>query len=148
MKKFIKALEDKGIMENIVTSGIITEKMTGIPVGHEGLEMILDFHMTIDEDPEDIFLQEAHAIAVKSIFKYVQKQIAERQKVEALNDVDFEGLFAKATGKAPVKEEVKKEESKDLNAKIEDMIMKSMSRVMDNVIADVLKASLTSDDCK
>lgn len=148
MKKFIKALEDKGIMEAIVVSGVFTEKVTGRPAPQDGLEMILDLHMWQDEELEDIFLQEAHAIAVKSVFKYVQKQIVERQKVNALNDVDFEGLFAKATGKAPLKEEVKKEESKDLNAKIEDMIMKSMSRVMDNVIADVLKASLTSDDCK
>lgn len=96
MKKFIKALEDQGIMEGIITSGIVTEKITGEPVSIGGLEMILDFHMTIDEELEDIFLQEAHAIAMKSVFKYVQKQILERQKVEAMDCVDFKGMFEKA----------------------------------------------------
>ena len=127
MKKFIQALEEQGIMEAIVESAISTERITGIPVGQEVLEMILDFHMMIDEDLEDLFLQEASAIAMRSIFKHVQKKVVERQKVEAMNDVDFDGLFAKATGKVPLKEEVKKaidslnEEIKKLNESFADM---------------------------
>lgn len=134
MKKFIKALEDKGIMKSIVDSAVITENITGCHVNQNGLEMILDFNMMKDEDLEDIFLQEAHAIAVKSVFKYVEKQIAERQKVEAMNDVDFDALFEKATGKTP-----SKEESKNLDAKIEDMMLKSMSKALDEMFSEILK---------
>lgn len=146
MKKFIKALEGKGIMKEIVDSAVITEKMMGRPVQQDGLEMILDFHMTIDENLEDIFLQEAHAIAVKSIFKYVQKQVVERQKVEALVGVDTDALYAKATGKTASKEQVQKEESKDLNARIEDMVMESMSKALDDMFGNMLKSMF--DDCK
>jgi hypothetical protein len=146
MKKFIKALEDKGIMKGIVDSAIITENITGCHVNQNGLEMILDFHMMKDEDLEDIFLQEAHAIAVKSVFKYVEKQIAERQKVEAMNGVDFDALFAKATGKTPSNEDAKKEESKDLDAKIEDIMLESLSKALDEIFDDILKKMV--NDCK
>lgn len=134
MKKFIKALEDRGIMKSIVNSAILTEKVTGCSVNQEGLAMILDFKMTNDENLKDIFIQEAHEIAVKSVFEYVQKQIDEKEKVEALNNVDVEELFKKATRNAPIKEE-----SKDMNDKIEDMLLESFSRVMDDVLTDLFK---------
>lgn len=149
MKKFIEALEKNGGMGRIVNSAILSEKVTGRPVSQEGLHLILEFEMAMDENLEDIFLQEAHAIAVKSVFKYVQKQIVERQKVEAMNGVDFDGLFAKATGKTPSKEQKEqeqKEESKDLNDRIEDMVLKSMSKALDEMFGNMLKA--TFDDCK
>jgi hypothetical protein len=106
MKKFIKALEDGGVMERIISSGTMLEKWGG-SISEEGLNEILESVMKSDENLEDIFLQEAHAIAVKSVFKCVQKKILERQKIEALNHVNVDALFAKATGKKPVKEEPK-----------------------------------------
>ena len=95
MKKFIKELEDRGIMKEMVDSAIITEKITGCPVNQDGMELVLGFHMGFEEDLEDLFVEESNAIAMNSVFKYFQKLITERQKVEALNDVDFDALFAK-----------------------------------------------------
>ena len=132
MKRFIKALEDKGIMENLVDSGVSTEKMTGASVRQQGMELILQYEMMKDEDLEDIFLQEAHAIAMESVFEHVKKQIDERHKVEVMEDVDVDALFAKATGKTPFRE--------DLDGKIEEMLLNSLSRVLDDVLSDVLKS--------
>lgn len=147
MKKFIKALEDNGIMKRIVDSAVITEKITGEPVSIGGLEMILDFHMTIDEDLEDIFLQEAHAIAVKSIFKYVQEQILERQKAEYVADIDMENLFKKMTGQKEAEEPVKKPEvPNDLEKKIEEMVLGSLQDVVKELFTDMMKPMF--DDCK
>ena len=146
MKRFIKALEDNGAMDRIVKSAFETEKLTGRPVSQEGLNLILDFEMAMDVDLEDIFLQEAHKIAVKSVFKYMQKKVVEKQKIEALNDVDVDALFAKATGKKPSKKQVQKEESKDLNDKIEEMVLESMSKALDGLFSDVLKAII--NDCE
>ena len=86
MKKFIKALENKGIMKSIVDSAIRGEKFIGSPMEQGALEMILEFEMSNDEDLEDIFLQEAHAIAMNSVFKYVQKQIEEKKKTDDVED--------------------------------------------------------------
>lgn len=82
MKRFIKALEDNGAMDRIVKSAFETEKITGRPVSQEGLNLILDFEMAIDEDLEDIFLQEAHKIAVKSVFKYMQKRLLKNRSLK------------------------------------------------------------------
>lgn len=55
--------------------------------------------------------------------------------------MDVDALFAKATGKTPSeKAGVKKEESKSFDEKIEDMFLKSMSKALDGVFSDVLKA--------
>jgi hypothetical protein len=137
MKKFIKELEDKGIMKRIVESGVFTENLTGHCVDVSGLEMILEREMSMDEDLEDIFLQEAHEIAMNKVFEYVHKQIEERQKVDALNDVDFDDLFAKATSK---EEKIKKNE--DLESKIEDAFMESVSKAFETVISDMLRKAV------
>lgn len=141
MKKFIKALEDKGIMERIVDSGIFTEKMTGRPIEQGGLEMILEFEMVKDENLEDIFLQEAHAIAVNSIFKYVQKQIVERRKVEAMDNVDVDGLFAKATGKTPSKEAEQKKES-NVEKLAEEFVMNAIADSIGGTLGALFKEML------
>lgn len=138
MKKFIKALEDKGIMEKIIDSGIRTEKMTGRPVEQGGLETILGFEAMRNKDLEEIFIQESHAIAMNSIFKYVQKQIVERQKVEALVGVDTDALYAKATGKTSSKEAEPKEEMN-----IEDFIMNSIAESVGDALGELFKTMLT-----
>lgn len=143
MKNFIKALEDKGIMKSMIDSAILTEKITGTPVGQNCLEMILDCNFEEDEDLEDIFLQEAHEIAMKSVFKYVQKQIEERQKVEALDSVDFDTLFKKAIEQEPSKKDV---QEKSLDDKIEEILLESMSKVFSNALEDILKDMFK--DCK
>jgi hypothetical protein len=143
MKNFIKALEDKGIMNILVNSAILTEKITGIPVAQNGLEMILEHKFKEDEDLEDMFLQEAHGIAMKSVFKYVQKQIEERQKVEALNDVDFDTLFKKAFGQESSKKNV---QEKSLDDEIEERLLESMSKAFSNALEDIVKDMFK--DCK
>lgn len=142
MKKFIEALEKNGGMGRIVNSAIMSEKVTGRPVQQEGLHMILDFEMAMDENLEDIFLQEAHAIAVKSVFKYVQKQIVERQKVEAMNGVDFDGLFAKATGKTPSKEAEQKKET-NVEKLAEEFVMNAIAESIGGTLGALFKEMLT-----
>lgn len=129
-------------MERTVDSGIFTEKMTGRPVGQNGLEMILELEMTRGEDLEDIFLQEAHAIAMNSIFKYVQKQIVERQKVEAMDNVDFDGLFAKATGKTPSKEAEQKKET-NVEKLAEEFVMNAIAESIGGTLGALFKEMLT-----
>lgn len=121
MKKFIKALESSGIMENIVRSAIMTEKLTGMPVGQSGVEMVLEEHMSEDEDLEDVFLQEAHEIAMKSVFEHVQKQIEEQKKLEVMN--------------------VDKLKDKEIEAIIEAIAKKFIDEAF-----DILKNMI--DDCK
>lgn len=84
MKKFIKELEDRGIMKTMVDSAIITEKITGCPVRQDGMEMILGLRMKTDEDLEDIFIKEAMETAMKSVFEYLQEQISEKKKEQSV----------------------------------------------------------------
>ena len=128
MKNFIKKLEDRGTMEIMVKSAISTEKIAGRPVSQIGLEMFLEKQMEEDEELEDIFLQEAHYMAMKSVFEYMQKKIEERKEVEASNR---ESLV---------------EKPKDREEVIEDIILSSFSRVVDDVLKDILKNMM--DDLK
>lgn len=104
--------------------------------------MILEFEMAMDENLEDIFLQEAHAIAVKSVFKYVQKQIVERQKVEAMNGVDVDALFAKATGKTPSKEAEQKKET-NVEKLAEEFVMNAIAESIGGTLGALFKEMLT-----
>ena len=133
MKKFIKALEDKGTIEFLVSSSMFTEEISGGSISMNDVEKILDLEFRRDEDLEHIFLEEAHIVAKKSVFEYVKKQILERQKAEVMNKVDFDGLLEKATGNMPEQ----KKESKDLDAKIEDMLFESLSKVADELFKEL-----------
>ena len=113
MKKFIKALEDAGIMKKMVNSACKVEKMTGEPIKQRGMEMILELELARNEELLEIFFEETNEIAMKSIFKYLQKQILERQKTESLEEVDVDSLLEKALGKTSSKEESKKKLSVD-----------------------------------
>lgn len=143
MKKFIKALEEKGIMEKLIDSLVVSEKFAGIPVGQtqDAVKMILEFEMSKEEELEDLFLQEAHEIAMTFVFEYVKKQIVEKQKVEALNGVNFNALFEKATKK---KEILKKDE--ELDKKIENLVLDAMEKTLHEFLGDMLKNMF--DDCK
>ena len=86
MKNFIKALDERGITEAIVKSAIMTEKVTGRSITKGGLALILDYHMTEDEELEDIFLMDAHEIALDIVLDCIQKNVDAKKK----NNVEVE----------------------------------------------------------
>lgn len=91
MKKFIKALEDKGVMDNIVKSYIMTEKQIG-SVDYEeaeegmkhGLHLILDLEMIRDDELCDIFFKEMTDIGFNIVYEHVKQLVGEKSK-ETIN---------------------------------------------------------------
>lgn len=86
MKNFIKALDERGITETIVKSVIMTEKVTGYSITKGGLALILDHITTEDEELEDIFLRDAHEIALDIVLDCIQKNVDAKKK----NNVEVE----------------------------------------------------------
>lgn len=86
MKKFIKALEDRGVIKNLVDTAFTSERVLGCPIRKEAVEVILEFEMMQNENLEDIFLQEAHELAMNLVFEHVQKQVAETKGKKSAQD--------------------------------------------------------------
>ena len=91
MKKFIKALEDKGIMKNIVKSYVMTEKQIGSVDCEEaeegmkhGLNLILDVELIRDDELCDIFFEEIREIGTSIVCEHV-KRLAKEKSKETIN---------------------------------------------------------------
>ena len=83
MDKFIKALEEKGIKENIMK---VLEKNPDADIAE-----ILEYEISKDENLEDVFLDEAHKCAVNAgcgeIFnEFITEKIFNPEKVNALGE--------------------------------------------------------------
>lgn len=124
MKEFIKALEDKGIMEGIIESHIFAQSLVKHPIDKGGLEMILNLEMADDEELSDLFDEEACNLATDAVFKYVQEKVLEKEAEKALDDVDVDGLFEKATCE---KKTVKFDES------LHDALSKIFEAILDDL---------------
>lgn len=81
MDKFIKALEEKGIKENIMK---VLEKNPDADIAE-----ILEYEISKDENLEDVFLEEAHKCAVNAVCgeifnEFITEKIFNPEKVNAL----------------------------------------------------------------
>lgn len=83
MDKFIKALEEKGIKENIMK---VLEKNPDADIAE-----ILEYEISKDENLEDVFLEEAHKCAVNAVCgeifnEFIIEKIFNPEKVNALGE--------------------------------------------------------------
>ena len=96
MKKFIKELENRGIIERLVNS---VRKYGRDEVNISIVSIIMQVEMSKDNDLFEVFMDEVHEIAFNTVIEYVNNQIHEAEKTDALKSVDPDALFAKATEK-------------------------------------------------
>lgn len=85
MKKFIEVLKEKGIMDRMIDSVKKTNKVTGkdkAPVS--AISTILMFEMFMDKELSYLFIDEATEHAFKHVTEYVNAQVQESEKTEAL----------------------------------------------------------------
>lgn len=85
MKKFIEVLKEKGIMDRMIDSVKKTNKVTGkdkAPVS--SISLILKLEMLKYEELFNMFIDEATEHAFKHVTEYVNAQVQESEKTEAL----------------------------------------------------------------
>lgn len=85
MKKFIEVLKEKGIMDRMIDSVKTTNEVTGkdhAPVS--AISLFLKFEMFMDKELSDLFIDEATEHAFKHVTEYVNAQVQESEKTEAL----------------------------------------------------------------
>lgn len=93
MKKFIEVLKENGMMDRLVDCVRRTNEMTGkdkAPVS--AISMILKFEMMKDNTLADLFFDEATKLAFKQVTEYVNGQVQETEKTEALMKQGLEFL--------------------------------------------------------
>lgn len=73
---------------------------------------ILKFEMMKDESLFEIFMEEIQEVGFKVIADYINKQVQESEKMDAMNKVDPDALFRKATGQEDNEENHEAEDDK------------------------------------
>lgn len=85
MKKFIEVLKEKGIMDRMIDSVKKTNKVTGKDKAYvSSISLILKLEMLKDEELFNMFIDEATEHAFKHVTEYVNAQVQESEKTEAL----------------------------------------------------------------
>ena len=124
MEKTIRMLKDKGIFDTVVKG--VREGMKKEAV--EGFLMIL---LHADEELQDQWIDDIHKLGLDALWNTIQHELQEQKAVEALNDVDPDALFEKATGHRPDQE--------DKDCCLDDLIDKLIMSICKNVIDDFEK---------
>lgn len=122
MEKTIRMLKDKGIFGKLV-------KAVKNDMEKDKLECFLKMYIYLDEELKDQWCEEAKEIAMNSLWNTIQHELQEQKAVEALDDVDIDALYEKATGHRPDQEQ---EEDCDLNDLIDKVIMSICKNVIDD----------------
>ena len=85
MKKFIEVLKEKGIMDRMIDSVKKTNKVTGKDnASVSAISLTLKLEMLTDEELFNMFIDEATEHAFKHVTEYVNAQVQESEKTEAL----------------------------------------------------------------
>lgn len=111
MKEFIEYLKKSGKFDRMVyalksTKEVVEELSFEDVKG--GIAKCISFERSLSEEFADKFAESACDIAIESIAKEVMNQIEESEKVEALNDFDYDSFFEKVFGKEDKNEAVDK----------------------------------------
>lgn len=119
MKKFIEAINEKGITRKIVKCIKLAKKQTGDSDSDsdsegtfDAIKIILKIEMMKDEKLFDVFYDEIQELGFKFIAEYIDEQIQESEKIDAMNKVDPDALFRKATGQEDNEENHEAEDDK------------------------------------
>lgn len=85
MKKFIEVLKEKCIMDRMIDSVKKTNKVTGKDnASVSSISSILKLEMLTDKELFNMFIDEATEHAFKHVTEYVNAQVQESEKTEAL----------------------------------------------------------------
>lgn len=122
MEKTIRMLKDKGIFDAVVK---------GVRKGmkKEAVEGFLMLMLHADEELQDQWIDDVHKLGLDTVWKTAQDAVKEQEALEALNDVDIDALYEKATGHRPDQEQ---EEDCDLDVLIGKVIMSVCKDVIKN----------------
>lgn len=119
MENVIRMLKENGFFDTTVKN--IRRGMK-----KDMMEDILCLFLQDDQSLEDQWIEDIHKLGVETLWKALQDAVQEQEAVEALNDVDPEALFEKATGmkKKKVcrsKEELLEEMMTDIKEILDDL---------------------------
>lgn len=124
MEKTIRMLKDKGnfdLLVEAVRKGMKKETVGGF----------LMFLLQADEELQNQWIDDVHILGLDTVWNTVQKAVKEQEAVEALNDVDPDALFEKATG-----HRLDQEDFEDKTCRLDDLIDKLIVSICKNVIDD------------
>lgn len=126
MEKTIRMLKDKGIFDAVVK---------GVRKGmkKEAVEGFLMLMLHADEELQDQWIDDVHKFGLDTVWKTAQDAVKEQEALEALNDVDPDALFEKATGHRP------DDDQEDKDCRLDDLIDKLIMQICKNVIDDFEK---------
>lgn len=124
MEKTIRMLKDKGYFDFIV--GAVRKGMKKNVLSGLMKTIVLE----TDEELQNQWVDDVHKLGVDVLWNTIQQTLQEQEALEALNDVDPEALFKKATGN-----EVPAEEGKDDTA---GTLTECVKKLFDELVDDLL----------
>lgn len=107
MKKTIEMLKQNGFFQTTVDN--VRRGMS-----KDVMEDVLTIILLADEDFEHQWVDDVHKLGIEALWKAVQEEVEEQEAVEALDDVDPEALFRKATGQD--------QEKQDFESKLQEAV--------------------------
>ena len=122
MEKTIRMLKDKGHYDFIVSAvrkGMTKDILSGL------MKTII---LEADDELQEQWIDDIHMLAVDALWNTIQHELQEQKAVKALDDVDPDALFEKATGHRPDQE--------DKDCCLDDLIDKVIMSICKNVIDD------------
>ena len=125
MEKTIRMLKDKGHFDFIVSAvrkGMKKNVLSGL------MKTIV---LEADEELQNQWVDDIHKLGVDALWDTIQQTLQEQEAVEALNDVDPDALFEKATG-----HRLDQEDFEDKTCCLDDVVDKLIMSVCKKVIDD------------
>ena len=97
MKKFIEALKEAGIYDQIVEIIVDVRSKYGAWDATKGITMILKIEMIRNHKLLEVFMDDVRDLGFKTVGAEIMKSIVDVEKVDAMKDVNPDELFKKAT---------------------------------------------------
>jgi len=97
MKKFIEALKEAGIYDQIVEIIVDVRSKYGAYDATKAITMILKIEMIRNHKLLEVFMDDVRDLGFKTVGAEIMKSIVDVEKVDALKDVNPDELFKKAT---------------------------------------------------
>ncbi len=97
MKKFIEALKEAGIYDQIVEVIVDVRSKYGAYDATKAITMILKMEMIRNHKLLEVFMDDVRDLGFKTVGAEIMKSVVDVEKVDALKDVNPDKLFKKAT---------------------------------------------------
>jgi hypothetical protein len=97
MKKFIEALKEAGVYDQIVEIIVDIRSEHGAWDATEGITTILKIEMIRNPKLLDVFKDDATDLSFKTVGAEIMKSVVDVEKVDAMKDVNHDEPFKKAT---------------------------------------------------